>query len=357
MSQLSIYPLAASVVLDGGEAITAIYGPVAGGVITNPQTAEDQGIAVPEPLFVDITGNPAALHETVTTIPIQAGGSYTIPAGTPSVSVNAVTKGHKFAGMVLQSPTPYPPTPQAGAFPPPGPTTLTSLGGMPAFLYEEYADDDDLQAFFASFNSIANQMIAWFATIGLPVYTSPQISGPLLDWVAQGIYGMVRPALSSGKNRDVGPFNTYGFNKLAFNVRKLVGPSNVVATTDDIFKRIMTWNFYKGDGNVFNVRWLKRRIMRFLIGTDGTAPNVDQTYAISVTFGPGIISIRISTGTRKILGGALYNRFGFNRQAFNALQTQFMSGPNPLPYEAVLQEALESGVLLLPFQYEISVTI
>jgi hypothetical protein len=351
----SVSTPAATVVPVGGHAITAMYGPVAGGVITNPQRAADQGIEVPEVLYVDITGNAAALQETTTTIPVQPGGSYVIPDQTTSVSVNAKTSGHRFSGFVVQPVTPYPPTPQPGTFPPPGPTTLTET--IPSYLYEEYADDDDLQAFVVSFNGIAQQFVTWFATIGLPVYTNPQISGPLLDWVAAGIYGMTRPALSSGHNRDIGPFNTYGFNRLAYNVRKLIGPNNVTVTTDDIFKRIMTWNFYKGDGSVFNVRWLKRRIMRFLIGTNGSAPNIDQTYAISVTFGPGIISIRISTGTRKILGGAIFNRFGFNRQAYNGLQTLFVSGPSPLPYESVLKEAIESGVLLLPFQYTVSVTI
>ena len=167
---------------------------------------------------------------------------------------------------------------------------------------------------------------------------------------------MVRPSLSSGRNRDLGPLNTYGFNVLALNTRRSVGPQNVTITTDDIFKRIMTWNFYKGDGHEFNVRWLKRRIMRFLTGPDGSAPNVDQTYIISVTFGAeGSVSIRIANGSRIILGGALYNRFGFNAIAYNALRTQFVPGPNPLPYQAIFKEAVESGVLQLPFQYQFSV--
>ncbi len=106
------------------------------------------------------------------------------------------------------------PTPQTGTFPPSGPTTLTSLGQpgsatwVGSYLYQEYADDDDLQAFVAAFNSFANQYDAFFATIMLPVYTNPLIVGALLDWVALGIYGMIRPSLSSGRNLDVGPFNT-----------------------------------------------------------------------------------------------------------------------------------------------------
>jgi hypothetical protein len=360
-SPVSIYKLASSSVAIGGMAVTVGYGPLLGGFITNPASAADQGISgPPEILYVDPTGAPAALHVTETTVALQAGASFTFaPNQTTNISVNAATAGHKFSGIVVQPQTQYPPTPQVGTFPPIGPTTLTSLGApgepvwMGSFLYQEYADDDNLQAFVAAFNSIANEFVAFFATVLLPVYTNPQISGALLDWVAEGVYGMIRPALSSNRNRDVGPFNTWAYNKLGFNVQKLVGPRNLTVTSDDVFKRIMTWNFYKGDGNVFNVRWLKRRIKRFLTGPNGTAPNVDQTDDISVTYGPGIIAVRLSFGQRTITGGALFNRFGYNRMAFNALQTVFASGPSPPMFANVLQEAIESGVLILPFQYEV----
>jgi hypothetical protein len=332
-----------------------MYGPVAGGFITNPRTAADQGVPVIEVLYLDPTGAEAAAEVTETTIAIQAGQTYYVPAQTPGISVNAKTSGHRFSGVVFQPPTPYPPTPQPGTFPPSGPTSLTQI--IPAYLYEEYADDDALQAFFAAYNGAAQSFVDWFNNTPLPVYTNPAIAGPLLDWVAQGLYGMIRPALSSGRNRDVGPVNTYPPNTLAPNVRKQIGPSNVVVTSDDVFKRCMTWNFYKGDGNLFNAKWLKRRCMRFLLGVNGTAPNIDQTYDISVTFGDGSIAIRITVGTRSILGGAFPNRTGCNRLTPNALTTMFHPGPVQYPLEPVLKEALESGVLQTPFQYSVSVAI
>jgi len=241
-----------------------------------------------------------------------------------------------------------------------GGTTVTSLGGLGSYLYVQYQDDDDLQAFVAAYNQLANIYVMWFGLTPLPAYTSSAIVGALLDLVAAGIYGMIRPSLSSGLNRDLGPFNTYGFNTLEFGRRRLVGPNNVTVTTDDIFKRIVTWRFYKGDGNTFNIRWLKRRIVRFLIGADGAAPNVDSTYNISVTYGPGIISIRIAPDTRTILGGALFNRTGFNvmpTAAYNDLVTKANFVPNPYQYAPQLQEAMNSGVLLLPFQYKFVLTI
>lgn len=357
-SPVTIYPAAASSVAKSGVPVTIMFGPVLGGVIVNPVLALDQGITVPEVLYVDTTGAPAAAQETATTEAIQPGGAFIIPPNqTTDVSVNAKSAGHKFSALIYQPATQFPPTPQTGTFPPSGPTTLTALGGMAAYLYQQYQDDDNLQAFITSFNQLAQIYIGWFATINLAVYTNPQIAGPLLDWVAEGIYGMTRPALGSGRNLDIGPLNTYAYNTLAYNRRKLIGPSDVVATSDDVFKRIMTWNFYKGDGNVFNVRWLKRRIMRFLIGENGTAPNIDETYAISVTIGPGIISIQIAVGTRAITGGALYNRFGFNRMPYNALRTRFIPGPPQFALAPVFEEAVAAGALQFPFQYAVSVSI
>lgn len=353
---IALYRPATTFIRTGGVAVVPVYGPVEGGFITNPLQAEDQGLDVAEVLFVNITGVDAGLIETPTNIPLQPGQTWSIPPGqTTNVSVNAVSTGHKFSGVILQPPSPAP-APVPGTFPPSEPTTLTET--IQSYLYEQYNDDEALQAFVEAFNSIAQEYVSWFANIGLPVYTGPEISGALLDWIALGLYGMARPSLSSGRNRDIGPLNTYRLNTLGLNTRRVVGPQNVTITTDDIFKRIMTWNFYKGDGNVFNVRWLKRRIMRFLDGVSGTAPNVDETYRISVTFGDaGLVSIRIATGTRILTGGALLNRFRLDSKRYNQADTLFQSAVSPPPLAPVLKEAIESSVLQLPFQNSFSVQL
>src|SRR5579859_3473841 len=99
--------------------------------------------------------------------------------------------------------------------------TSTLQEVIPSYLYVEYNDDEDLQAFVTAFNAIAQQYVDFFNQINLPIYTSSSISGALLDWVAQGIYGMTRPSLpGAGSTLIYGPFNTYAFNKLAFNQRK-----------------------------------------------------------------------------------------------------------------------------------------
>ena len=251
----------------------------------------------------------------------------------------------------------FPPTPQTGSFPPSAPVTMTAP--VPSYIYQQFADDADLQAFANAYNALAQVYVTWFATVAIAAYTNPVISGPFLDWIANGIYGITRPNLLLGKFTAKGPLNTYALNTWPLDKIKIIGPKNVAATSDDIFRRIITWNFYKGDGTRFNVRWLKRRIMRFLIGTNGTAPNIDQTYGISVSFGANnFVSIRITAGSRKITGGALFNRFGFNQRIpYNGLLTRAIPGPAQLPNEAIFLAAFNAGVLQLPFQYTFNVVI
>jgi hypothetical protein len=229
---------------------------------------------------------------------------------------------------------------------------------IPSYLYVQYDDDPDLQAFITAFNQTAQQYVNFFNQIGLPIYTGSPIAGTLLDWVAQGIYGMVRPSLpGSGTNRVFGPLNTYAFNTMAFNQRKVVAPSNFYATTDDIFKRIITWNFFKGDGQVFNIRWLKRRILRFLLGANGVDPGINQTYQVSVTFGANNqVNINIRSHTSTLVNGALFNRNAFNKMTFNGFKVQ-TNHLTPLPNANILASAIQAGVVNLPFQFTYIVNI
>jgi len=195
---------------------------------------------------------------------------------------------------------------------------------IPSYLYQQYSDDDDLQAFVASYNTITQQYINTFNNLNLPVYTLDSISGDLLDWVGAGIYGYPRPSLPGTMASDIGPLDTYGPNyKVPLNTQTTTTATSSI-TTDDIYKRLLTWHFYKGDGKVFNMRWLKQRIMRFLIGTNGTAPNLPQTYQINVTFGTGnAINITIPT----------------------------------YPVAPLLAAAIASGAAELPFQFVFNVTV
>ena len=337
-----------------GEPVITVYAGAAWATITNPRYAADQGLAIVEVLYVDLV-NPASLGVTITTVAIQPGGSFFVPPNkTENVTVNAASAGHMFSVFVVQPTSPYtPPTPSA--FPPSGPVTVLTI--IAAYLYTEYNDDDDLQAFFIAYNSLVQAYLNWFNTINLPVYTGDQISGTLLDWVGLGLYGVPRAALGSGQNVDLGPYNSFMFNQIPFNDRIIVGPTDVVATSDDIYKRIITWDYFRGDGRVFNIRWLKRRIMRFLDGVNGSAPLINNTWQISVSFGVGNqVSIRLLTQERVITESNIYNSTMFNSLPFNYWTSEVDFDYPPLPDAAIMAEAIESAVVELPFQFSYSIT-
>lgn len=238
-------------------------------------------------------------------------------------------------------------------FPPSGPTVRTTT--IASYLYQQYNDDSDLQAFVDAYNAIAQAYVDWFVNADLPIYTKQ--SGALLDWIAAGLYGITRPYLPSGLTRNIGGFNTYEYDVLAFNEQDIVSPSEYYLTNDDVFKRIITWNFYKGDSYKFNIRWLKRRVMRFLTGDNGTAGTTDQTYQVSVTFGTGgQVNINLQGSLRVWTGGAIFGRPALNTFAFNQVKTQAVSAVTS-PYAPIFKAAVEAGVLQLPFQYTYIVNI
>lgn len=350
---VKLYRSASASVPVAGQAVAVVFGPVQGGMITNPFYAEDQGLSVPEVLYLSLLGD-AELQETARTIVVQPGATYVIPRNLQTnISVNAASAGHRFSAFFLADVPSV--VPQDGGFPPSGPTAL--LRTINSYLYVQYNDDADLQAFVAAYNNLTQQYLDWFNTINLPVYTGETVSGNLLDWVVQGLYtGTRRPSLSSGRNTNLGPLNTYNLNTLGLNTLRVIGPQDITVTSDDFYRRILTWNYFKGDGRVFNIRWLKRRIMRFLLGVNGTAPNVDTSYQVSVTFGVGNqVNIRLIQGVRTVTGGAFLNGFRLNTRRLNELTTQFTSLV-PLQNAGILKEAIDSGALQLPFQFTYAVT-
>jgi hypothetical protein len=212
-------------------------------------------------------------------------------------------------------------------FPPLAQTVLPHI--LPAYVFQQYSDDDNIQALDSSFNGIAQQYHNWLVNANLPVYT--KLSGSLLDWMAAGLYGITRPSLPYGSVTAIGPFATTPYNTLPYAGYQTLGVISQFTTTDDIFKRIITWYFFKGDGQVYSTIWLKRRVMRFLIGTSGTAPNIDNTYPISIFHdGGGAFTITITlTPTAGIV----------------------------LSNAQIFQAAVQSRAVCLPFQYSFTVDI
>lgn len=175
---------------------------------------------------------------------------------------------------------------------------LTALPQIiPSYLYVQYADDDNLQALVMAYNQVATEFLTWFNTLNLPIYTGGVVSGPLLDWVAQGLYGIMRPSITTGAILTRGATNVFPTNVEATDQRQRINNEVLQSVNDDIFRRVITWNFYKGDGFVFSTEWLKRRIVRFLNGPNGISPVIDNTYQVSASVSGTTFTIVCKTTT------------------------------------------------------------
>jgi hypothetical protein len=357
----------ASVVQNGGQAAFVSNADIAyaGGLIANPLSAVDQGIGVAEPIFVSLIGAPG-LQATVGVTQVAPGQTFVVPPGSNSW-VNAATGGHAFTAVFRTVATTWPATPVPGAFPPAGPTGLLDV--IYAYLYQQYSDDDDLQAFIGALNAMQQDYVDTFNGLNLPIYTSPLIAGPLADWVMRGVYGYARPTTYAQRSLIIGPMNSWMPNQfLAINERYAQLPTDFVVADDDFYKRSLTWHYQKGDGKYFNVRWLKRRIMRFMVGANGSSPHIDQTNRISVSFGPNFeATIRLINYNRTVKGGAIPNRFGPNGtrappahatgiEPLNSIFSVLVSF-TPLPNQDQLRQAIATGVLELPFQFRFVVIV
>ena len=241
---------------------------------------------------------------------------------------------------------------------PNSPTTITNT--IPSYLYFEYQDDPDLPALISAYNTLTQNYLNWFNSIELPIYTG--LSGALLDWIAMGVYGYARPQLSTYTPYPlVGPTATYPLaaHPLAYGFK--TASSSGTSASDDIYKRCLTWNFYKGDGFQFTIPWLKRRVYRFIYGVNGVNPSIAFTPNVSVTIS------RLSTQT-------FYNNQGPTASAMTAqLPTSFkrVAETNQIPIQPVITirligidtisynafvSAVNTGAITFPFQYTVQVT-
>lgn len=250
---------------------------------------------------------------------------------------------------------------------------------IPSYPYVEYNDDEDIVAFFNTFNSLAQGgYMDWFVSIGLPVYVGFRIVGDLLDWVAFGLYGQSRPVLPFANDvvsviaipnvpvpneavpNDDGTGAFFGGGRIGLDFVIGISPigggttpnsSSAFYTNDDVFKRCLTWNLFKGDGKTFNIRWLKRRVKRFLDGPNGVDPGIDETYDISVAFGAGNLVNIILIGAPPTLGEtSVPNGFVPNELTPNDEVLIYSTDRGRL-----LRAAIETGALQLPFQYRYAV--
>ena len=210
---------------------------------------------------------------------------------------------------------------------------------IPAYLYTQYNDDADLNAFVDAYNGIAQTIYVWLRDLQLPIFVGGANAGKQLKWLVKGIYGEDVPILQATKRGDKGPYNTIEYNVSEYNENAVLYNDDIVTASDDLFKRVLTWNFYKADGRNFSVPWLKRRIMRFLNGVDGMDIANDQHWCVSVQFdkdGDGSIEIVINT---------------------NAKLNPNLSTPDSFDYAALFKGAMEGGILNMPYYHQTTVTI
>jgi hypothetical protein len=87
-------------IIVGGQAVVVIDIGPEGGIITNPASNTDQGIANAESIYVDPTGADANIGAFGTSFELQPGQSWTaIPGQTTKTTVNAASAGHRFSAV------------------------------------------------------------------------------------------------------------------------------------------------------------------------------------------------------------------------------------------------------------------
>jgi hypothetical protein len=223
----------------------------------------------------------------------------------------------------------------------PTPSSLQQI--LPAYVYQQYADDDNVQAFFLAYNQMAQSYLEWFNATPLAVYTLPGISGPLLDWVGVNLYDIPRPVLSTFTEQISGALSTQPLNTLALDVQNVVISGTASLATDDVYKRVMTWWLYKGDGKQMSIPWIKRRVARFLYGVGGT----DIAYPLADGLQP---SVKLSYGD---FVGAL-NTFPLNTEPVDENESTvagILTITIPLsPIAQTFALLVQDGLLNLPFQ-------
>ncbi len=187
---------------------------------------------------------------------------------------------------------------------------------LPAYLYDQYTDDPDLPGFFQALNGLMQSYLDWYNQTPLSVYTASSISGPLLDWIGNGLYGIARPVISSLSTTSAGGYDSVPYNTLAYNQYFVTRSSTATIATDDIYKRVLTWAQYAGDGRQASIPWLRRRIARFLYGANGSDIDVGLITNVGITVSGSVLTIEA----------------------------------NPSSILAVFQILINSGILPLPFQ-------
>jgi hypothetical protein len=227
--------------------------------------------------------------------------------------------------------------------------TMPLAGVIPSYLYDQYNDDADLQAFVDSYNAISQGYLDWFNNTPLGVYTSNAITGPLLDWTAQGLYGIKRPVISSSITREAGAVDSSPVNTMPVNGFKKTASGAAQVANDDIYKRALTWSLFLGDSKQMSMHWLKHRIARFLFGVNGSDVSMDYLNYISI----------MPVMMRQVWG---VNENAVNTDAVNSItmkkakSVQILIQVPTSPATDAFIALLQQGILPMPTQITFTIT-
>ena len=198
-----------------------------------------------------------------------------------------------------------------------------------SYLYFQYIDDANLPALINAYNTMTQRNVNWFNSLNLPIY--PLLSGALLDWVGQGLYGYTRPLFSSTVIPDYnGAIDTFPTDNLAIGQTDFTQSETIYTVPDDIYKRTLTWLFYKGDGHQFSISWLKRRLYRFLYAPAGWDIHIAYMPMISITFESDPVLAPLCT---------------------------IVINDAPNPVGKYLEDFINSGLSQLPFRFRYQATV
>lgn len=201
-----------------------------------------------------------------------------------------------------------------------------------SYLYYQYKDDLDLQAFINAFNEMAQGYWEWYRDTPLSVYSNTNVFGSLLDWVGLGLYGLGRPILLyAGPSRNFGEINSCKLNWTSINGLYRFKTGKAVPVTDDVYKRVLTWFLYRGDGYEVTLDWLRKRIARFLFGPNGSDITNDYLQEVSLQ------------GSTKTKDGAI-NSYPINSRATNS------SPKKKAPVQNVIVITLQDSIMSQQFQ-------
>ncbi len=224
-----------------------------------------------------------------------------------------------------------------------------------AYLYDQYNDDATLQAFVNAFNAIAQGYLDWFNATPLSVYTDSSISWALLDWIAQGVYGITRPSISSETTTEYGEWNTAPWNTVPFNGFVIDISGGIQVASDDVFKRLMTWILYRGDGVQMTMQWLRRRVARFIYGTGGTDIDLGLLQNISIAAGAGATS-NIIAGTNSAATNSMATNSAKPKSGSAGASIYNITIPN-LPASKSFLALVKARMIPMPMQFDFEVTI